>query len=189
MIKQKYNIALIPTENKEEFIEFAKQEAQDLAEGQYMLGEKSFPHVTLCHFEAYPHQIDQIWEQVQALDLPTTSLDFDTKRHKSFPGHPKDAGVRWVSLISDKLDLLKEMHLQVAEIIKKPLNGAYENYDPHMTLFNSCLEDVSIAINEHSATPTPLHAECVVALGKLDNVGQITEIIYESEPGLGLTPH
>lgn len=188
-MKQKYNIALIPSENKEEFIDFAKQSAQNFPDGRYMLGEQSFPHVTLCHFEAYPDQIDKIWEQVQALDLPTTSLDFDTERHKSFPGHPKDGGVRWVSLISDKLDILKEMHLQVAQIIKKPLNGAYENYDPHMTLFNSRLEDVSIAINDHIELPTSLHAECVVALGKLDNVGQITEIIYESEPRFSLTPH
>ena len=84
-------------------------------------------------------------------------------------------------MISDQLEELKEIHLQIADIVKTPLNGAFDNYDPHMTLLNSRLADVSVDVNELSAVNPALESAFTVALGRLDDVGQISEILFEQE--------
>jgi hypothetical protein len=61
MIK-KYNLALIPTSKKDEITIFAKKLSY-LADN-YLIGEGSLPHVTLCQFNAEESDIRSIWEKV-----------------------------------------------------------------------------------------------------------------------------
>ncbi len=180
--KMKYNIALIPINDRDQFINHADNLSQTAPGDRYHIGgETSIPHVSLCHFECDPDNIDNVWEQVQKLDIPSLHLTFAENRSRTYPNNPKDAGVSWVSLMPDNLDKLKELHLQVADIIKRPLNGAFDNYDPHMTLFNSKSDDACLEFNRNPRLIMPLEDDFTVALGIIDDVGQINEIIYSNE--------
>lgn len=175
----KYNIAFVPIQNRDQFIQHADTLSSTAPGDRYHIGgDASIPHVSLCHFES--DNIEEVWQQVQALQIPPLHMTFDHHRSKSYPGNPKDAGVSWVSLMPDNLEELKDLHLQIADIIKKPLNAAFENYDPHMTLFNSKNQEACSEFNQNPQV-TPLEDDFTVVLGVIDDVGQITEIIYSNE--------
>ncbi len=175
----KYNIALIPSQNQEQFIQYAQTLSSTAPAHTYHIGGKaSIPHVSLCHFLAEPEQIDTIWTQVQGINRPKLHMTFDHHRSKSYSGRPKDIGLCWVSLMPDKLDQLKEHHLKIAKIIGQPLNASFGQYDPHMSLFNSRDEVACAEFNRHTQITPPFEDDFIVVLGYLDNVGQITEIIY-----------
>ncbi len=151
---QKYNIAFIPSKNKKQFIHYAEALSQDIPSDKYRLGETSIPHVSLCHFEIESNKIVEIWNKIRALELPDIHLLFGEKRSKSYLGHPKWGEVCWVSLIPDHLKDLLKIHLEVAQIIKTPLNAAFSDYDPHLTLFNRKLwQPVLISIICRKSTP------------------------------------
>lgn len=180
---QKYNIAFIPSRNPEQFIQYAEELSQAAPSDKYLLGVGSMPHVSLCHFEIESNKIEDIWGMVSALELPELHLTFEEKRSKSYAGHPKWGGVCWVSLIPDYMDRLNEIHLEIAKIIKTPLNAAFSEYDPHMTLFNSHAEKSCALLNYAPRLELPLEEEFGVALGLIDDVGQLTEILFcNNEP-------
>jgi len=175
---QKYNIALIPSRNPEQFIQHAEELLQNAPSDKYRLGIGSIPHVSLCHFEIESNKIEDIWSMVSALELPEIQLSFGEKRSKSYTGHPKWGGVCWVSLIPAHIERLTEIHLEIAKIIKIPLNAAFSEYDPHLTLFNSHAEELYAHLNNLPQVVPPLEEEFNVALGLIDEVGQLTEILF-----------
>ncbi|MCA0404138.1 MAG: 2'-5' RNA ligase family protein [Proteobacteria bacterium] len=172
---QRYNLALIPT-NSLQFVQYSDSLSQIAPTDTYQLGQDSLPHVTLCQFEMPSNQIDAIWDKVKALELASIELHFAIKRSKIYE-HAKWGGVCWVSLISNELNKLKEMHLDITQIIKNPINAAFNDYDPHLTLFNSNYEEAYAHLNLEPEVNPPLRDEFRIALGLLDNVGQITEIL------------
>lgn len=121
--------------------------------------------------------IESIWRQICNLPLPPLTLSFATRRSKSYANHPQWGGVCWVSLMPDHLRELYLIHLEVAAIIKKPLNAAFKDYDPHLTLLNSCNEEACSSFNESPQVSPPLKEQFTVALGLIDEVGQITKIL------------
>lgn len=175
---RKYNIAFVPSGNTQLFIEYAAELSQVAPPASYLISEGSIPHVSLCHFEGVDTKIEEIWDSVTALELPTLHLSFDKKRSKCYPGHPQLGGVCWVSLIPDHIDTLSAIHLEIAKIIKTPLNASFSHYDPHLTLFNSLGESTYAHINQSPQIYPPLEAEFNIALGPIDDVGQITEILF-----------
>lgn len=172
----KYNIAFIPKKNQEQFITFAEKVHKAAGIGAYLLGEHSIPHVSLCHFEAEELQIEKIWTEIKFLNIESIKLTFDEIRSKSYHGHPKWGGVSWVSLISDNLDQLKNIHLNVASIVKKPLNASFYQYDPHLTLLNSYNEQACLAFNYKLLNP--LIDDFFMSLGPIDKNGQLLKIAY-----------
>jgi hypothetical protein len=173
----KYNIALVPTEeNADPFVKYSTTMFSVKA-AEYSLGVNSKAHVTLCHFEAEEKEINDIVTKVRALNQPAVQLTFSTQRSKTYPTHLVWGQWSWVSLISDKLDELKKLHLRVAEIVR-PTNAAFDAYDPHMTLFNSYDKEQCAAINQSQQLGTPLTGKFEIILGSLDDVGQVTEILY-----------
>ncbi|CEG57404.1 2'-5' RNA ligase family protein [Legionella fallonii] len=174
---QGYNIAYIPSRNQEHFIQVAQELAATAHPETYCLGPSSFPHISLCHFVMDSESIEGIWRQISNLSLPPLTLSFATRRSKSYANHPRWGGVCWISLMPDHLDELTRIHLEIAAIIKKPLNAAFKDYDPHLTLFNSCNEKACELFNKSPQVLPPLNEQFVVALGLLDEVGQITKIL------------
>ncbi|HVY53158.1 MAG TPA: 2'-5' RNA ligase family protein [Gammaproteobacteria bacterium] len=164
-----YNIALIPTKKTTYFIELSSY-FYEFAH-TYQLGEHSFPHVTLCHFEATDDSTSELWEEVSKINIKPILLRFTHLRYKIY-GDAKhgSSDLYWVSLIPEQKTLLMELHLQIAQIIQKPLNLAFDQYDPHLTLCNS-LQKPNILWNNQ------IDDEFVLALGKSDTVGQLIKII------------
>ena len=179
----KYNLAFIPSKNPEQFIQYAAKLSQAAPSDKYLLGVASFPHVSLCHFEIESNQIEDIWKRVCALELPELHLTFDEKRSKSYTSHPQWDNVCWVSLIPDNIVTLTEIHLEIAKIIKTPLNAAFSEYDPHLTLFNSHAETACALLNHERRLDPPLEEKFSIALGLIDSVGQVTKILFcHNEP-------
>lgn len=174
----RYNLALIPITNPDQFILYAQSLSNTAPADQYLIGRgQSIPHVSLCHFDADPEDIDTIWQQVQTLTLPALHLTFDHHLSKAFAGNPKYTDIIWVSLMPDHRAQLKDLHLLIAEIIKEPLNASFDRYDPHMTLFNSRAKVACAELNEHPHIVPAFTDEFVIALGTTDEVGQVTEIL------------
>ena len=177
----KFNVALVPKSDMEQFIRYAEVLSANAPADRYHIGgDASIPHVSLCHFECEPANIDEVWEEIENLDISDLRLRFEHHRSRTYPDNPKDAGVSWVSLVPDHLESLKDLHLQVADIIKKPLNGAFANYDPHMTLFNSKRDEQCAQLNIDTRLIEPLEDDFSVVIGTIDNVGQITQITHSN---------
>ena len=129
------------------------------------------------------NKIEEIWNRVSALELPELHLTFGEKRSKLYAAHPKWGGVCWVSLMPDHIEQLTEIYLEIAKIIKTPLNAAFSDYDPHLTLFNSHAETACAHSNDVPQVNPPMEGEFNIALGLIDDVGQVTEILfYNNEP-------
>lgn len=174
---KKYNIAFIPKNNQNLFVDYAQALTQTIPADRYLLGKQSLPHVSLCHFELEDSQIETLWKRVSDLNLPNLVLSFQSQRCKSYRNHPKWGGVCWISLMPDKLAQLHSLHWQLTTIIQKPLNAAFFDYDPHLTLLNSQSESESESINKNAVLNPSFIDEFIVALGLIDEVGQITEIL------------
>ncbi|OGV41310.1 MAG: hypothetical protein A3F46_03975 [Legionellales bacterium RIFCSPHIGHO2_12_FULL_42_9] len=173
----KFNIALVPIEtHRDQFINYAT-DLSSIKAAEYLLGEGSIPHVSLCQFEAEETEIINVVQKMKALSLLPIQLTFSTQRCKTYPTHPLWGKWSWISLISDQLDQLKSLHLQVAQIVK-PINASFDDYDPHMTLFNSCNKEQSSKLNQSPQLKAALTGEFEIILGELDDVGQVVTILY-----------
>lgn len=169
-MKNKYNLALIPldTSKSNQAITFA-QKFTGLAD-KYLLGEKSHPHVTLYQFEADENEIDSIWERVRkAWQEKPINLEF-----KEFSCLTFDNQVHWISLLPSNCDVLHKMHRQIADLIKLPTK---KSFDPHMTLISTKNTEYKKEVDEASKLYTPIVDAFVLALGKSDEVGQLTDLI------------
>jgi hypothetical protein len=178
ILLQRYNIAFIPSRNPQQFIQYAEELSQAAPSDKYRLGVESIPHVSICHFEFEGNKIEEIWNTVSALDFPELHLTFEKKRSKLYTAHPKWGGVYWVSLIPNHIVQLTEIHLEITKIIKEPLNAAFSDYDPHLTLFNSHAETACVHFNHAPQVNPPLEDAFNIALGLIDDAGQITEILF-----------
>lgn len=175
----KYNIALVP-HNTQQFIDYAHHTPYAANKNTYLIGKRSLPHITLCHFTNHPDNIEKIWQVVQAqqLDQTTWNLQLGFIRSTCYPErHPKDG--MWVSLIPNHIPELTALHLKIATIIEHPTNLAWDQYDPHLTLLNN---KVDFSLCQSIALPTPIHPPFEdyfsIALGHSDVAGQLTELLY-----------
>ena len=141
---------------------------------RYILGEKSLPHVTLCQFEANEDEINRIWEKIcekwreEPIDL----------RFEKFSCLTFDNQVYWISLLPNNTDALHGMHGKIADIINQPVK---KSFDPHMTLINTKNKEYETKVDEYSRTYKPIRDMFLLKLGKCDDVGQFTEVIYTYE--------
>jgi len=175
----KYNIALIPVEEKvtDQIVKYAKTQFQ-VKPAEYLLGPNSLPHITLCHFVAEEKQVEDISKRIIALNQSSLELTFETQRSKTYLAHPIWGKWSWVSLMPDRQDQLKEMHEKMATIVR-PTNAAFDAYDPHMTLINSYDKEQCKKINETPQVFPAFKGSFKIILGKLDDVGQVTEVLYD----------
>lgn len=167
----KYNIALIPIRESDRVVDFVKENFASIAD-KYQLGEKSFPHVTLCQFMAEESDLLTIWDEVcQSLKQQSVELEF-TKFSSMTVGNSF-----WVSLLPHDSSALHDMYKTVSHLVKNPIKNALGYYDPHMTLINTKEEKFEEIVNQLAGSYTPIKDTFVVALGKSDDLGQLTEVI------------
>ena len=175
---KKYNFAFIPMANTSQFVQYAHKLSEHISPATYFLGQHSIPHISLCHFEADENDIECIWQAVTLLNIAPIKLSFNLQRSKQYPGHPKWGRVCWVSLMPDKIDELKKIHLSIVNnIITKPFNASYDDYDPHLTLFNSYDKNACLTLNENPIINASLNDTFCVALGNIDDNGQLINIL------------
>lgn len=181
----RYNIALIPTENINQFYAYTNKIALLIPSGNYKMGTlpgQSFPHVTICQFFADSSDIQTVWMQSKNFLKGNIKLNFDSRRSKDYKAEPGWDDVRWVSLLCNKqFNILKEVHYKIADIVK-PINAAFENYDPHMTLMNSIMDKKSCEtiIDQFPIVNPSLEDKFVLALGESDQCGQLINILYRT---------
>lgn len=178
----KYNLALTPISHGDEVVHCANQLAM-LADS-YLLGKNSLPHITLYHFEAEENKINSIWKRVEDIWVE----DLIQLQFEEFSCITFDKILFWISLMPDKIDDLHRMHSLIARVLGKTIK---KDFDPHMTLINTknkeCKNDVELLKKRYE----PINDTFVLSLGRSDDVGQITEIIFKSQKQQGqrLTPN
>jgi 2'-5' RNA ligase len=176
-MKNRYNLALLPITKNNEVVGLSHvfSEYAD----RCILGEKSLPHVTLCQFEAKEYEIDNIWKKVcekwreEPIDLmfeKFSCLTFDNK-------------VYWVSLLPNNTEALQDMHKKIVDIINQPIK---KSFDPHMTLINTKNKEYDAKVDEFSHSYKPIRDMFILKLGRCDDVGQFTEVIYTYEARIEL---
>jgi 2'-5' RNA ligase len=172
---RKYNLALTPvnSDKGDDAVKLA-QKFSGLAD-KYLLGEKSFPHVTLYQFEMEEKAIDNVWSHVCELwQEKPINLEF-----KEFSCLTFDNKTHWVSLLPDNRDVLYKMHSEIASIIGLPVKG---NFDPHMTLISTTNNDYKKEVEKILSSYAPIVDAFVLSLGVSDDVGQFTEVVRSYEP-------
>src|SRR5690348_11859048 len=111
-MKSRYNITLVPMTNAEQVITLSNK-FKDIAY-QYLLGDNSLPHVTLCQFIASENEILEIWNKVcDLLIQKTIDLVF-----KKFSCITINNYIFWVSLLPNNCDKLIKMNRIIADIVK-----------------------------------------------------------------------
>ncbi|MBV8801780.1 MAG: hypothetical protein JO131_02210 [Gammaproteobacteria bacterium] len=166
----KYNFALVPIGQGEQFVEYATQLSYLIGSiGQYCLKPNIIPHVTLCQFDSDEDELDMLWKKFNKLEHPNTiKLIFNKVKNTI------NAGKNWFSLIPNEVLALKFMHKNSLKIIKEPKNLYGDNYDPNLTLLNSLdlqKSDDAYKIN------VPLTAIFCIAITNRDEAGQAFKII------------
>lgn len=166
---KKYNLSLMPMTINDEVVKLSHV-FSDFAD-KYVLGEKSLPHVTLCQFEADDDEIDSIWKKVcEKWGEEPIELMFEEFSCLTF-----DNQVYWVSLLPNNVDIMHDMHGKIANIINQPIK---KSFDPHMTLINSKNKEYEMQVDKYSSSYKSIRDKFILKLGRCDDVGQFTEIIY-----------
>ena len=174
-LKIKYNIALLPNNNSELIVRYAKIFSK-IAD-QYILGEKSLPHLTLCQFYADPKEAFEIWNKVNDLiSHSSISLKFKEISCLTF-----DEKVFWVSLLPEHNEELLKLHHIVVSCVKNPHGRIGQNYDPHITLMNTIQRDHQNYLKRLSNYFIPFEDSFKIAIGRSDEPGQFIEIIQIKE--------
>lgn len=169
---KKYNLALTPISKNNEFITLAQQFSH--ITDKYLLGKKSLPHVTLYHFSAKESAIDDIWQQAnqswveKPIHLTFNTYSYTTSNNKIY----------WIALLPNHIDTLHKMHAIIANITNQPIK---HSFDPHLTLTNTQNNHYQNEIDRLSPSLTPISDAFQLTLGKSDEIGQLTEIIYRRD--------
>lgn len=161
---KKYNIAFVPKLKSEDFITLTKDSKHI---ENYCVGPESIPHITICQFYYNPDQIESLWDEICSEPLETTiSLSF-----KEFSIISFDNNLYWISLLPYHVDKLTD----IFNIISKKVECIRKDtYDPHLTLFNSHLE------NAHLYDTTKeifIEDNFELVLGETDEIGQLKYIM------------
>ena len=167
---KKYNLALVPTSKSQEIIQLAQAFSDSFH--QYLLNERSLPHLTLYQFEAEEKDIHYLWERIcREWNEKPLSLEF-----RNFNSTSYEPPISWVSLTPNKSELLQKMHTLIAKLIRLP---AKKSFDPQLTLMNTVNMNYEYEMERLADNFTPLRDTFVLALGKSDGIGQFRESIYQ----------
>ncbi len=168
-MKKKYNLALVPLKKSNEFVKLASK-FSSISE-KYLLGNNSYPHVTLYQFEENEELINNIWQKVcEQWQYSSIILHLNTFSYITF-----DQNIYWISLLPSNSEVLHEMHALIANILLLPIK---QNYDPHLTLISTKNAYYYDEIDKLSNNLKFTIDEFQLVLGKSDDIGQLTEIIF-----------
>jgi len=168
-MKNRYNIALIPTTTAGSVIECSRKFAA--ISGDYLLGDESLPHVTIYQFTAEEDEISLILEKLETSEI-SKSIDLE---FADFSCISFDNITYWASLMPDKVSELNQMHRLVAELLGKPIK---RTFDPHMTLMSTKDRNYEQLVDDVKKRYRNIRDTFVLSLGCADEVGQYLKIIY-----------
>lgn len=172
-MKRKYNLALIPQMKGNEVVSFAHM-FSSIAD-KYLLGENSNPHVTLYQFEIEEKEVGDVWARISdEWEEKPIALEFNKFSCITF-----DNTTYWVSLLPDQNAALHKMHSKIAHMVGLPIKASF---DPHMTLISSKNKGYEKEVQKLSPLYHTIADTFVLCLGRSDDVGQLTEILYRHEP-------
>jgi 2'-5' RNA ligase len=169
-MKKRFNIAFLPKSKSTEFINIAK-DFYDFA-GSYKINSHSLPHITLCQFMAEEDEAKELWLKV--CDSPITNSISLTLRDISRVAVDSS---NWISILPDNLEALKKIHFVIANLIEGRIGRCFEEYDPHMTLFNFADENYKDKLEFLKCEG--IQDEFHLVLGRSDEVGQFVKVVYE----------
>lgn len=72
-----YNLAFMPINHSQKFVQFAHEAAKGVKVADYLLGPDSLPHVSICHFMMDDTEIENIWHHLTLFN----SYDIDSCKH------------------------------------------------------------------------------------------------------------
>lgn len=165
-----YNIALLPCKSSPQIISWASNFIK--ISDKYILGDRSFPHVTLYRFAAHTEEIKCIIQNISSSEIiKMIKLEFKNFNYISF-----DKLIHWVSLIPNQIEKLDYLHEAISEMLKKPV---LENFDPHMTLLNTKNNECEKFVEARIQSYAPIKDTFILSIGDSDDVGQLTKIIHK----------
>lgn len=168
-MKNRYNIALIPSSSGNTVIECSRKFSA-ISDG-YLLGDESLPHVTLYQFSAEESGILLILEKLAASDIAKSiDLEFAAFSCISF-----DEITYWASLMPDKVSELNQMHRVVAEQIGHPFKVGF---DPHMTLMSTKDKDYERLVDDVKKGYSPIRDSFILSLGRADEIWQYSKVLH-----------
>ena len=169
-VLKKYNIALLPSSRCEDFIVLSQKFS--ILSPVYQLGPRSLPHVTLCQFKANVSEIDEIWDDVCAVQgNHLLNLKFSNFSCMTF-----DNIFFWVSLVPNNLLVLTRMHSKILNIVK---SGNDKLYDPHLTLIGTLDSSYERQVELLQIGHKCISDKFILSLGGCDEIGQFTDVIKQ----------
>ncbi len=166
---KKYNLTLTPLSKGNEVVTLAKK-LSHIAD-EYLLGEKSLPHVTLYQFQVEEKDIGPIWKKVcDVWKEEPIYLTFNEFSCITF-----DNNIFWVSLLPDNDNVLHKMHRFIADILLLP---SIKTFDPHVTLINTKDKEYEKEVAKLSYCYEPIKDSFILSLGASDDIGQFTKVIH-----------
>jgi 2'-5' RNA ligase len=130
-----FNIALLPTDENfvQSCIQMVQANLKDQAVG-YLLGEHTYPHITVCQFAAEHDQLEKIWSSIEAIQPKPMKISFG--HIYVLPGRGAHLGKIWVGLTVVKSTPLVGLQKSVYEALQQlGIQGSTKvsNYTPHLT--------------------------------------------------------
>lgn len=171
-VMKRYNIALLALE-KEPYIQEAKRLFSKVHDN-YLLGDGSFPHVTLCQFYADDLTLEAVLRDLQEIKrwpFPTfTGISFQKE---------KDTSRWWAALSVLREEPLLHLRKNMTSLLSShkivPLNPSETSYLPHLTLARISSQEIR-PFDDTLLTQRPF----ALALGEADFFGQFVRTRYAS---------
>ena len=141
-----YNLAYTPSQEfvKEGLTIYSKQYSELMTHENYALGEGSIPHITLCQFDDENNDFETVYKELKILVNNNyfdkfLEIEFNRQRCQTYDKKYSWSDKCLISLIPSELNNIKLLknHIKSNDIINKCAGKIMDNYDPHLTLYNS----------------------------------------------------
>lgn len=129
-----YNIALLPRTSSSKFVELASPFVQ---QANYLLGNNSFPHVTITMLFTQDASIpDKLWLETKqiatSLNISNIILEFNKTNYKN------ENDYIWLELLPKFDQRVYDLHFKLVKMLAGYnilcLNASLINYHPHLTI-------------------------------------------------------
>src|SRR5579872_2306579 len=113
-----FNIALLPLDEGfvHSCIHLAQANLKDQSR-EYLLGDHTYPHVTLCQFTAEHSQLESIWSSIEGTQREPLPLNFG--HIYILPGRGAHAGKTWVGLTVVKSMPIMKLQKSIFESLQE----------------------------------------------------------------------